>query len=191
MILISVLGCSPPSSSSCDTIDWRPNISFSSYFPWLSSTNTRQFMPPSVYRCFSSTSFFCNNQSCETSLPLYNYSGYLVQFLRNSCYLMYLGAIILVFSLLLLQYFELLHLPLPTSSDVLLSAMKTFSLLDDEKHSSMRHVLSLHEAHKIRLLRVDLGTGARKGPFQCWLHAYLRVFWYWRPLRKLSMVKRE
>jgi hypothetical protein len=65
-------------------------------------------------------------------------------------------------------------------------AMETFSLLDDEKQASMRHDLSLHEAHKTRLLRVDLGTRARTDPFQRWLHKYLRVFRYWRLSRKAN-----
>jgi hypothetical protein len=36
--------------------------------------------------------------------------------------------------------------------------METFSLLDDEQQASLRDDLSLYEAHKTRLLRVDLGT---------------------------------
>ncbi|KAF1932708.1 uncharacterized protein M421DRAFT_416321 [Didymella exigua CBS 183.55] len=62
--------------------------------------------------------------------------------------------------------------------------METFSLLDDEKQSSLRTDLSLYEIHKTRLLRVDLGTRARTDPFQRWLHRHLRAFRYWRLLRK-------
>lgn len=62
--------------------------------------------------------------------------------------------------------------------------METFSLLDDEKQSSLRTDLSLYEIHKTRLLRVDLGTRARTDPFQRWLHQYLRAFRYWRLSRK-------
>jgi hypothetical protein len=62
--------------------------------------------------------------------------------------------------------------------------METFSLLDDEKQSSLRDDLSLYEIDKTRLLRVDLGTQARKDPFQRWLHKYLRAFRYWRLSRK-------
>jgi hypothetical protein len=62
--------------------------------------------------------------------------------------------------------------------------METFSLLDDEKQSRLRHDLTLHEIHKTRLLRVDLGTRARTDPFQRWLHKYLRAFRYWRLSRK-------
>lgn len=62
--------------------------------------------------------------------------------------------------------------------------METFSLLDDEKQSSLRDDLSLYEIHKTRLLRVDLGTRARTDPFQRWLHKYLRAFRYWRLSKK-------
>ncbi|EDU43190.1 predicted protein [Pyrenophora tritici-repentis Pt-1C-BFP] len=62
--------------------------------------------------------------------------------------------------------------------------METFSLLDDEQHASLRDDLSLDEAHKTRLLRVDLGTRSRTDPFQRWLHKYLRAFRYWRLSRK-------
>jgi hypothetical protein len=62
--------------------------------------------------------------------------------------------------------------------------METFSLLDDEKQSRLRHDLTLHGIHKTRLLRVDLGTRARTDPFQRWLLKYLRAFRYWRLSRK-------
>ncbi|KAG9196788.1 hypothetical protein G6514_004449 [Epicoccum nigrum] len=62
--------------------------------------------------------------------------------------------------------------------------METFSLLDDEQQASLRDDLSLSEAHKTRLLRVDLGTRSRTDPFQRWLHKYLRAFRYWRLSRK-------
>jgi hypothetical protein len=62
--------------------------------------------------------------------------------------------------------------------------METFSLLDDEKQSSLRDDLSLYEIHKTRLLRVDLGTRARTDPFERWLHKYLRAFRYWRLSKK-------
>jgi hypothetical protein len=64
--------------------------------------------------------------------------------------------------------------------------METFSLLDDEKQSSLRDDLTLQEIHKTRLLRVDLGTRARTDPFQRWLHKYLRAFRYWRLSRKIK-----
>ncbi|KAH8691088.1 hypothetical protein GQ44DRAFT_754052 [Phaeosphaeriaceae sp. PMI808] len=60
----------------------------------------------------------------------------------------------------------------------------TFSLLDDEKLSSIREDLTLYETYKTRLLRVDLGTRSRTDPFQRWLHRYLRTFRYWRLSRK-------
>ena len=64
-------------------------------------------------------------------------------------------------------------------------AMETFSLLlDDEQQASLRDDLSLYEAHKTRLLRVDLGTRSRTDPFQRWLHKYLRAFRYWRLSQK-------
>lgn len=62
--------------------------------------------------------------------------------------------------------------------------METFSLLDDEKQSSLRDDLSLYEIHKTRLLRVDLGTRVRTDPFQRWLHKYLRAYRYWKLSRK-------
>lgn len=62
--------------------------------------------------------------------------------------------------------------------------METFSLLDDEKQTSLRDDLSLYEAYKTRLLRVDRGTRSRTDPFQRWLHKYLRAFRYWRLSRK-------
>ena len=68
--------------------------------------------------------------------------------------------------------------------------METFSLLDDEHQSSLRDDLCLHEIHRTRLLRVDLGTRARTDPFQRWLHKYLRAFRYWR-LSKKSHVDSE
>jgi hypothetical protein len=64
--------------------------------------------------------------------------------------------------------------------------METFSLLDDERQSSLRDELSLSEIHKTRLLRVDLGTRTRTDPFQRWLHKYLRAFRYWRLSKKLT-----
>jgi hypothetical protein len=59
-------------------------------------------------------------------------------------------------------------------------SMETFSLLDDEHSASLRDELSLFEAYKTRLLRVDLGTRARTDPFQRGLHKYLRVYRYWK-----------
>lgn len=63
-------------------------------------------------------------------------------------------------------------------------AMETFSLLDDEKQSSLRDDLNLYEVYKTRLLRVDMGTRARTDPFQRWLHRYLRAFRYWKLSRQ-------
>ena len=62
--------------------------------------------------------------------------------------------------------------------------METFSLLDDEKQSSLRNDLTLNEVYKTRLLRVDLGARSRTDPFQRRLHRYLRSFRYWRLSRK-------
>lgn len=63
-------------------------------------------------------------------------------------------------------------------------AMETFSLLDDEKQSSLRDDLTLYEVYKTRLLRVDLGMRSRTDPFQRWLHGHLRKFRYWRLSRE-------
>jgi hypothetical protein len=63
-------------------------------------------------------------------------------------------------------------------------AMETFSLLDDEKHSSLRDDLTLHEIYKTRLVRVDLETRNRQDPFQRRLHKYLRAFRYWKLSRR-------
>ncbi len=57
--------------------------------------------------------------------------------------------------------------------------METFSLIDDEKQSSLWGDLTLDEVYKTRLLRVDLGTRSRTDPFQRWLHRFLRAFRYW------------
>lgn len=59
-------------------------------------------------------------------------------------------------------------------------SMETFSLLDDEKQSSLWGNFSLQEVYKTRLLRVDLGTRSRTDPFQRWLHRFLRAFRFWR-----------
>ncbi|KAI1485230.1 hypothetical protein F5X96DRAFT_660881 [Biscogniauxia mediterranea] len=59
-------------------------------------------------------------------------------------------------------------------------SMETFSLLDDEKQSSLRTDLSLYEIYKTRLIRVDLGPRSRTDPFQRWIHKWLRRFRYWR-----------
>ncbi|KAF2623604.1 hypothetical protein BU25DRAFT_349973 [Macroventuria anomochaeta] len=53
---------------------------------------------------------------------------------------------------------------------------ETLSLLDEENKFSLRDDPSLHEVHKTRLLRVDLGTRVRTDPFQRWLQKYLRAF---------------
>jgi len=65
-------------------------------------------------------------------------------------------------------------------------AMETFSLLDDEKHSSMRSDLTLYEIYKTRLLRADLESRSRVDPFQQQIRKYLRAFRYWRLSRKLQ-----
>lgn len=62
--------------------------------------------------------------------------------------------------------------------------METFSLLDDEKQSSLRDDLNLYEMYKTRLLRVDMGPRSRTDPFQRWLHKHLRTLRYWRLSRK-------
>lgn len=58
--------------------------------------------------------------------------------------------------------------------------METFSLIDDEKQSSLRDDLTLHEKYETRLLRVDQEPRARQDPFQRWIHRLLRRFRYWR-----------
>lgn len=63
-------------------------------------------------------------------------------------------------------------------------AMETFSLLDDEKQSSMRTDLTLPELYKSRLLRIDLGPRSRTDPFQDWIHKGIRYFRYWRLSKK-------
>lgn len=64
-------------------------------------------------------------------------------------------------------------------------AMETFSLLDDEKQSSMRTEITLDAKYKTRLLRVDLGSRTRTDPIQDWIHGWLRTLRY-RKLRKGS-----
>ncbi|KAI1742065.1 hypothetical protein F4680DRAFT_464316 [Xylaria scruposa] len=59
-------------------------------------------------------------------------------------------------------------------------SMETFSLLDDEKQSSFRSDLTLHEIYKTRLLRLDLGTRSRTDPFQRQLYKSIRAFRYWQ-----------
>ncbi|KAI3336944.1 hypothetical protein HD806DRAFT_475250 [Xylariaceae sp. AK1471] len=57
-------------------------------------------------------------------------------------------------------------------------AMETFSLIDDEKQSSLRNDLSLYEVYQTRLLRTDFSPRSRTDPFQRWLHKHLRAFRY-------------
>ncbi|KAI1083687.1 hypothetical protein F5B20DRAFT_568750 [Whalleya microplaca] len=59
-------------------------------------------------------------------------------------------------------------------------SMETFSLLDDEKQSSLRDDLTLFEIYKTRLLRTDQGPRSQQDPFQRWIHQWLRDFRYWR-----------
>ncbi|KAI3335286.1 hypothetical protein F4824DRAFT_511223 [Ustulina deusta] len=59
-------------------------------------------------------------------------------------------------------------------------AMETFSLLDDDKQSSLRTDLSFYEIYKTRLIRTDLGTRSRTDPFQRQIQKFLRDFRYWR-----------
>ncbi|KAH8770434.1 hypothetical protein F5882DRAFT_180902 [Hyaloscypha sp. PMI_1271] len=63
-------------------------------------------------------------------------------------------------------------------------AMETFSLLDNDMHSSLRHGFNVHEMHKTRLVRVDLGARTCQDPFQRQLHKCLRSFRYWNLSRK-------
>ncbi|KAI1273581.1 hypothetical protein F5Y07DRAFT_253008 [Xylaria sp. FL0933] len=58
--------------------------------------------------------------------------------------------------------------------------METFSLMDDERQSSLRTDLSLHAIYNTRLIRTDLGTRSRTDPFQRRIHKYLRDLRYWR-----------
>jgi hypothetical protein len=62
--------------------------------------------------------------------------------------------------------------------------METFSLIDDEKQSSLRDDLSLIEIYKTRLLRVDLEKRSRTDPFERWIHKLLRRFRHWRLSRR-------
>ena len=64
--------------------------------------------------------------------------------------------------------------------------METMSLLDDERQSSMRKDLTLHEKYETRLVRTDLGGRSRTDPFQRWLHKHLRSFRYWRMSKKVE-----
>ena len=59
-------------------------------------------------------------------------------------------------------------------------AMETFSMLDDQRQSTLRTDLSLYEIYKTRLVRVDLGPRTFQDPFNRGLHKYLRWFRYWR-----------
>lgn len=61
--------------------------------------------------------------------------------------------------------------------------METFSLLHDERQSSLRTELSLYEIYNTRLVRTDLGVRSRTDPFQRRLHKYLRDFRYWQHLK--------
>ncbi|KAI1777169.1 hypothetical protein F4818DRAFT_457099 [Hypoxylon cercidicola] len=63
-------------------------------------------------------------------------------------------------------------------------SMDTFSLMDDEKLSSLRDDLTLREIYETRLLRVDQEPRARQDPFQRWIHRLLRRFRYWRLAKK-------
>ncbi|KAI1178314.1 hypothetical protein F4777DRAFT_538215 [Nemania sp. FL0916] len=63
-------------------------------------------------------------------------------------------------------------------------SMETVSLIDDEKQSSLRSDLTLHEIYKTRLLRVDLRTRSKTDPFQRQLHRHIRAFRYWKLSRK-------
>src|SRR3569833_1707070 len=63
-------------------------------------------------------------------------------------------------------------------------SMYTFSLLDDEKQSSMRVDLNLHEIYKTRLVRADLGPRSCQDPLQRRIHKCLRAFRYWRLSRR-------
>lgn len=63
-------------------------------------------------------------------------------------------------------------------------SMETFSLLDDEKQSSLRTDLTLPEMYKTRLLRVDLGTRLHTDPVQDWIHQWLRNLRYRNLLRE-------
>ncbi|KAI0435274.1 hypothetical protein F5Y09DRAFT_336794 [Xylaria sp. FL1042] len=58
--------------------------------------------------------------------------------------------------------------------------MDTFSLMDDERQSSLRMDLSFYEIYKTRLIRTDLGTRSRTDPFQRRIQKYLRDLRYWR-----------
>ncbi|KAI1350082.1 hypothetical protein F5Y01DRAFT_165552 [Xylaria sp. FL0043] len=58
--------------------------------------------------------------------------------------------------------------------------METFSLMDDERQSSLRTDLSLHAIYNTRLIRANLGTRSRTDPFQRRIHKYLRDLRYWR-----------
>lgn len=62
--------------------------------------------------------------------------------------------------------------------------METFSLIDDEKSSSLRDDLNLYEVYKTRLVRVDMGPRLRQDPFVRRLHGLLRKLRYIRLSRQ-------
>jgi hypothetical protein len=59
-------------------------------------------------------------------------------------------------------------------------------MLDDERQSSLRTDLSLHEIYHTRLIRVDLEPRTFQDPFHRRPHKYLRWFRYWRLSGKSS-----
>lgn len=65
-------------------------------------------------------------------------------------------------------------------------SMETFSLLDDEKHSSLNSDRSLYELYKTRLLRIDQPPRGRQDPLQRRTHQMLRDLRYWRMARSSS-----
>ena len=64
--------------------------------------------------------------------------------------------------------------------------METMSLLDNERQSSMRTDLTLHEKYESRLVCADLGARSQADPFQRCINKYLRHFRYWRMSKKVG-----
>lgn len=62
-------------------------------------------------------------------------------------------------------------------------SMETCSMIDDQRRSSLRTDLSIHELYKTRLVRVDLGPRSLQDPLQRSLNKCLR----WCRYRRLAV----
>ncbi|KAI1299003.1 hypothetical protein F5Y03DRAFT_408947 [Xylaria venustula] len=75
------------------------------------------------------------------------------------------------------------------SDDALISfnqimTMETFSLMDNDKQSSLHADRSMHEIYSTQLIRTELGTRSRREHFRCLIQKYLRDLRYWRLFKK-------